>query len=180
MLASCLEKNPDNRPNDDAVIDEMADIFRDTLKDDVAFCHIDAEYSEENADAMNNLALCCVDIGKDIYAKNMYTWVITLDVKGKNTVTLPNNPDLIVLSACQVENGYKASLVTQLYDEVEQRDFTYKKTFKEKLWYLESKLLWNINDTDDYFRHNNNGKNGKRVEQSKRHTKSRTVETVGH
>ena len=119
-------------------------------------------------------------VGKDIYAKNMYTWVITLDVKGKNTVTLPNNPDLIVLSACQVENGYKASLVTQLYDEVEQREFTYKKTFKEKLWYFESKLLWNINDTDDYFRHNNNGKNGKRVEQSKRHTKSRTVETVGH
>lgn len=64
-------------------------------------------------------------------------------------------------------------------DEIENnRPFTFKKNFKEWLWYIDSKLIWNIGDKDDYFRHNNNGKNGKRVEQSKKRTVTRTVESL--
>jgi hypothetical protein len=93
---------------------------------------------------------------------------------------LPNNENIVVLSACEISNGASASMVTQLYDRVEKREFTYKRNFKENLWYLQSKCVWNLGDKDDFIRHNNNGKNGKRVEQSSKHLKTRTVETVGH
>lgn len=117
--------------------------------------------------------------GKDLYAKGMYFYVVTLDVNKGSEVILPTDNALLILSACEV-NSPKASLVTPLMDEVPEREFTFRKNFKEKLWYLQSKLLWNINDKDDYFRHNNNGKNGKRVEQGKKNIKSRTFDTVGH
>ncbi|MGN1442670.1 MAG: glycoside hydrolase family 38 C-terminal domain-containing protein, partial [Acutalibacteraceae bacterium] len=112
--------------------------------------------------------------GKDIeFAKGLYFWVITLD----GTTVLPKDCDVVILAATEVE-GADGSLVTPLMDEIENnRPFTFKKNFKEKLWYLDSKLLWNLNDLDDYFRHNNNGKNGKRVEQSKKRTVTRTVES---
>ena len=106
----------------------------------------------------------------------MYFWVVTLD----GSAVLPKNKDIVVLAATEV-GGEKGSMVSPLYDEIENnRPFTFKKNFKEQLWYIQSKLLWNINDKDDYFRHNNNGKNGKRVEQGKRHYATRTIDTVGH
>lgn len=113
--------------------------------------------------------------GKDIqYAKGLYFWVITLD----GTTVLPKDKNVVILAATEVE-GSDGSLVTPLMDEIENnRPFTFHKNFKEKLWYFESKLLWNINDKDDYFRHNNNGKDGKRVEQSKKRTAARTVESL--
>lgn len=112
------------------------------------------------------------------FAKACYYWVVTLDVKQGSEVTLPF--DLTVLALTEYK-GENASLVTPLMDEIENnREFTFHKSFKEKLWYLQSKLIWNINDKDDYFRHNNNGKNGKRVEQGKKNIKTRTIDTVGH
>ncbi|MFR5875334.1 MAG: glycoside hydrolase family 38 C-terminal domain-containing protein [Eubacterium sp.] len=114
--------------------------------------------------------------GKIQFAKGLYFWVITLD----GSTVLPKDENIVVLAATEV-SGADGSLVTPLYDEIENnRPFTFKKNFKEMLWYLESKLIWNINDKDDYFRHNNNGKNGRRIEQSNKHFKTRTVETVGH
>lgn len=116
------------------------------------------------------------DNGNTLYAKGMYFWVVTFD----GSVQLPNNPDVVILAASKVKNT-NASLVSPMYDEIENnRPFTFKMNFKEKLWYLQSKLLWNIGDKDDYFRHNNNGKDGKRIEQGKRHFKTRTIDTVGH
>lgn len=118
--------------------------------------------------------------GNVLWAKGLYLWVVTIDTKGAKKLTLPYHPDIVILAATGV-SGADGSLVTPLYDEIENnRPFTFKKNFKEKLWYLQSKLLWNINDKDDYFRHNNNGKNGRRIEQSNKHFKTRTVETVGH
>lgn len=115
------------------------------------------------------------DNGNTLFAKGLYFWVVTFD----SSVTLPNHPDIVILSAAEV-NAPNASLVTPMYDEVEERAFTFSKSFKEKLWYLNSKLVWNLNDRDNFITHNNNGKNGKRVEQTKKNLKSRTVETVGH
>lgn len=108
------------------------------------------------------------------WAKGLYYWVVTLD----GTTILPKDKDLVVLAATEVSDDDYA-LVTPLMDEIENnRPFTFKKNFKEKLWYLQSKLLWNINDKDDYFRHNNNGKNGKRVEQSKKRSAVRTIDSL--
>jgi alpha-mannosidase len=114
------------------------------------------------------------------FAKGLYYWVVTLDVHKGSEIILPNDNKIEILAITEV-SGDNASLVTPLYDEIKNnREFTFKKNFKEKLWYIQSKLLWNINDKDDYFRHNNNGKNGKRVEQSGKHFKTRTIDTVGH
>ena len=53
-------------------------------------------------------------------------------------------------------------------------------SLKEKIWYLHSKCVWMLNDKDNFLTHWNNGKNGRRVEQSKKNIKSRTFDTVGH
>lgn len=112
--------------------------------------------------------------GKVAFAKGIYYWVITLD----GSTELPKNKDIVVLAATQVA-GDDYALVTPIMDKIENnRPFTFKKNLKEKLWYLESKLIWNINDKDDYFIHNNNGKNGKRIEQSKKRVATRTVENL--
>lgn len=105
------------------------------------------------------------------WARSLYFWVVTLD----GTTVLPNDSDVVILAATEIsDNG--ASLVTPLMDEVENnRPMTYKKSLKEWIWYLDAKRLSNINDKDDYFRHNNNGINGKRVEQSKKRTQLQEI-----
>ena len=118
--------------------------------------------------------------GDVLFAKGLYYWVVSLDVHQSSEVILPKDKNLVIIAASEVKCA-NASLVTPLYDEVENnRPCTFKKNFKEQCWYLSSKLLWNINDKDDYFRHNNNGKNGKRAEQSGKRAVTRTIETTGH
>ena len=41
-------------------------------------------------------------------------------------------------------------------------------------------MVWNLHDKDNFLSHWNNGENGKRVEQTAKRIKTRTVETVGH
>lgn len=115
------------------------------------------------------------DNGNTLYAKGMYFWVITLD----GTTVLPKDKDIVILSAAQVHSA-NASLVTPLEDRVEKRPFTFEMSLKEKIWYLHSKCVWMLNDKDNFLTHWNNGKNGKRVEQTKKNVKSRTFDTVGH
>ncbi|MBQ7741160.1 MAG: hypothetical protein IJT65_08015 [Eubacterium sp.] len=111
-----------------------------------------------------------------MYAKGMYYWVVILN-KGES---LPDDSEIFVLAATEIPER-KSGLITPLMDKVEnRRKFTFKKSFKEKLWYFNSKLVWNLNDKDDFIRHNNNGKNGIRVEQPKKHYATRTIETTGH
>lgn len=115
------------------------------------------------------------DNGNTLFAKGMYFWVITLD----GTTVLPKDKDIVILSAAQVRSA-DASLVTPLEDRVEKRPFTFEMSLKEKIWYLHSKCVWMLNDKDNFLTHWNNGKNGKRVEQTKKNVKSRTFDTVGH
>lgn len=113
--------------------------------------------------------------GKTRYAKGLYFWVITLD----GDVTLPDNSDIAILAASEVK-GSEAELVTPLEDNVAKRKFDFEMNLKEKLWYLHSKCVWMLGDKDNFLTHWNNGKNGRRVEQTRRNNKSRTLETVGH
>ncbi len=88
--------------------------------------------------------------GNVAFAKGLYYWIVSLDVKQDSEVILPEG--LIVLAASEVKNS-GASLVTRLYDEVENnRELTFKKNFKEQCWYFTSKLRHNMNDKDDYFK----------------------------
>lgn len=115
------------------------------------------------------------DNGNTLFAKGLYFWSVSFD----SSVTLPVNKNIAVLSAVQV-SGNEHQLLTPLYDEVAKRPFTFKMSFIEKLKYLNCKCVWMLNDKDNFLRHWNNGKNGKRVEQTKKNLKTRTVETVGH
>lgn len=115
------------------------------------------------------------DNGNTRFAKGLYFWVVQFD----GSVTLPDNSNLVILSASEVQSP-NASLATPLYDEVEKREFSYTMNFKEKLWYIHSKCVWMLNDKDNFLTHWNNGRNGKRVEQTGKRARTRTVETVGH
>ncbi len=119
----------------------------------------------------------CLDHkGNTKFAKGLYYWVKILD----RPTELPVDSDIVILAATELD-GRDFELVTPLFDRIENnRPFTFKKSFEEKLWYFNSKLVWNLNDKDDFIRHNNNGKNGKRIEQPTRHYATRTIETTGH
>ena len=98
----------------------------------------------------------------------MCFWVVDLDTNGASSITLPDDDDIVVIAISEITDSPDAKLVTQMYDKVQKRPFTYKKTLKEQIWYLHSKCVWMINDKDNFLIHNNNGKNGKRIEQTKK------------
>lgn len=102
------------------------------------------------------------DEGYTQFAKGMYFWTIMLD----GTTQLPKDKDIVILSATATTQP-TCQLLTQLEDSVEQRPFTYKMNLKEKLWYIQGKMIWHMGDKDNYFSHRKNGKNGKRIEQTK-------------
>lgn len=109
--------------------------------------------------------------GEDVIAKSFCLFLITVDVRGAECVTLPCDSNIVIVSASEVK-GIRASLVTPTYDAVENnRPFTFTLNAKEKIKYLWNKCVWNLGDKDDFWRHNNNGKNGKRLEtkHGKRH-----------
>ncbi len=115
---------------------------------------------------------CLDENGNTQYAKGLYFWIKVID----KTTTLPENSDIVILAVTEIEKT-KSRLVTPLIDEIENnREFTFKKNFKEKLWYFNSKLVWNINDKDNFITHNNNGKNGKRIEQTGNRFQTKKIE----
>ncbi len=106
------------------------------------------------------------------FAKSLYYWVVLLD----EGATVPENDDICILAATVIDKRDYA-LLSPLTDEIENnRPFTFKKNLKEWLWYLSSKLVWQLNDKDDFIRHNNNGKNGRRIEQPKRNFSTKTIQ----
>ena len=107
--------------------------------------------------------------GEIQFAKNLYFWIEF--VNGSDEV--PKSENIVILAATEIDSE-RAELITPLMDKVEPSKFDYKKSFKEWLWYISSKCVWNLNDKDDFLRHNNNGRNGKRVEQSKKNFSTKT------
>ncbi len=97
------------------------------------------------------------EAGKDIYAKGLYFYILTLDVKGKKTVMLPVDEQTVVLSASEVINPH-GTLATPVYDEVEKRPFTYSMNFGEKMSYIWGRMIWNMRDLEGYFKCINKGK----------------------
>ncbi len=115
------------------------------------------------------------DNGNTRFAKGLYFWIVSFNGETK----LPDNKNIVILSAALTDLN-KSELVTPLEDSVPKRDLTFYKNLKETIWYYSSKCVWMLNDKDNFISHNNNGKNGKRIEQTKKNLKSRTIETTGH
>ncbi len=97
----------------------------------------------------------------DDYAHQLFFFVYELDTKGAEKVTLPKDKDLFILSATQTGSKTQCRCVTELYDRVKEREFTFRiKSFKEKLNYAYRKVtsyVWKIDDVGRilyvYFRH---------------------------
>ncbi|MGN0458978.1 MAG: glycoside hydrolase family 38 C-terminal domain-containing protein [Eubacterium sp.] len=120
------------------------------------------------------------DKGNIVWAKGLYFWVVSIDTDSADEITLPSNPDCLALaiSLCDFE---ETKLATPTIDEIENnRPLTFHKNFKESVWYILSKCVWNLHDRDNFLTHWNNGKNGRRVEQTGKRAANRTVESVGH
>lgn len=104
-------------------------------------------------------------LGKDgniKFAESLYFWIVELD----KTTVLPKNKNIVILAATEIENSNSQTL-TELFDKIENnRPFTFKMTSKEKIRYLLSKCVFNLNDKNNFLSHYNNGRNGKRVEQT--------------
>lgn len=96
--------------------------------------------------------------GKDLIAKGLYYYILTLDVKGKKTVMLPVDQSIVIIAASEVENPV-GDLVTPTYDAVEKRQFDYYMSFRDRMKYYWGKCLWMLFCPDNFISDNNRGKN---------------------
>ena len=87
----------------------------------------------------------------------MYFFLVEFELSGENEITLPNDSDIVILSASEVNAPY-GKLVSPTYDEVEKRPFTFKLNLKEKIQYAYNKCVWQLHDKDNFIKDNNKGK----------------------
>lgn len=70
---------------------------------------------------------------EDVAAKQLCFFMYELNVGDADLITLPDDPDLLILAASQSRDGSFIRLETELYDRVKERKFDYKMSVKEKL-----------------------------------------------
>ncbi len=100
----------------------------------------------------------CHNNGSDAVAKGMCFYVVELPVKGKKSVTLPNDSDIVIISACEYSGAY-GRLVTPVFDEVDpNREQPFRFTFGEYLRYERYKCVWHLNDKDGFIKDRNRGR----------------------
>ena len=99
----------------------------------------------------------CHKNGEVQFAKQMYFFLVEFELGGENEITLPNDSDIVILSASEVNAPY-GKLVSPTYDEVEKRPFTFKLNLKEKIQYAYNKCVWQLHDKDNFIKDNNKGK----------------------
>jgi len=99
----------------------------------------------------------CHKDGEVQFAKQMYFFLVEFELGGENEITLPNDSDIVILSASEVNAPY-GKLVSPTYDEVEKRPFTFKLNLKEKIQYAYNKCVWQLHDKDNFIKDNNKGK----------------------
>ena len=90
------------------------------------------------------------DKGDEI-ASQLFFWIVTVDVDGKGSVTLPYDRDIIILAATADAEAEACTLATSLYDKIENRFFDYKMSAKDRLIYDYEKTYIRINDKRDFF-----------------------------
>lgn len=96
--------------------------------------------------------------GKDAIAKGTYFYVTEINVKGKKTVTLPDNENIVVIAATEY-CGAAGGLVTPVFDEVSKyREQTFRFTLGEYIRYQRYKNVWHLNDKDNFLKDRNRGR----------------------
>lgn len=95
----------------------------------------------------------CHKNGKDEIAKIMYFFNITFDVTNKKEITLPEDEDIVIISAVAT-NSETAEIKTPLLEEVTERKFNFKMTIKEKRNYRRERRYKNMGDKKFYERKN--------------------------
>lgn len=95
--------------------------------------------------------------GTDAIAKELYFYILILNVQGGDTVVLPRDEETLVLAATEL-NTVAVPCATPLYDRVEDRSFDYTMRLGDKLRYLRMKLPWYMGDKGRYFSCYNRGR----------------------
>jgi alpha-mannosidase len=87
----------------------------------------------------------CHKDGEDVFAKLVYFFAIAFDVKGKNELVLPEDSDILILSAVASDSEL-VEIKTPLLEEVPKRKFTFKMTDEEKQNYKFERRKSSMND----------------------------------
>ena len=93
----------------------------------------------------------CHKDGEDVFAKLVYFFAITFDVTGKKELILPDDSDILVLSAV-ASNSELTEIKTPLLEEVPKRKFTFKMTEEEKQNYKFERQKKNLHDKENFNR----------------------------
>lgn len=96
--------------------------------------------------------------GRDNIVKGLCFYIVELDVKGKDSVILPVDQDVVVIAATEVKNK-GGKIVSKTFDEVdEDRVQTFYMTFGEFIRYCWYKCVWNLNDKGEFITAINRGR----------------------
>ncbi len=95
----------------------------------------------------------CHKDGKDEIAKLMYFFSVAFDTAGKKELVLPDDSDIVIISAAAT-NCENAEIKTPLLEEVPERKFSFKMTRKEKHNYRVERRYKNMGDKKFYERKN--------------------------
>lgn len=95
--------------------------------------------------------------GKDNIAKGIYFYITEIDVKGKKLVTLPNDKDIVAISATEVV-GKAQPLITPVFDSLKERVQTFSLNFSELIRYAWYRCIWNLGDKDNFISDKNRGR----------------------
>ena len=77
----------------------------------------------------------------DIAAAQLYFFMYEINLGDADTITLPNDSDLLILAASQSRDGSFIKLQSELYDRADGRKFDYKMSAREKAAYLHNKRI---------------------------------------
>ncbi len=91
----------------------------------------------------------------DDYAHQLFFFKYEIETNGAKSIRLPRDKNLFILAATQVRTECECKCITQLYDTVEPREFSFRlKTLKSKLNHIYRKAIayaWRIDDIGRIF-----------------------------
>ena len=93
----------------------------------------------------------CHKDGEDVIAKLLYFFAVTFDVTDKKELILPDDSDILILSAVASDSAL-AEIKTPLLEEVPKRKFTFRMTEEEKQNYKFERRKSSMNDKAFYER----------------------------
>ena len=94
----------------------------------------------------------------DAQCEQLFFWHVEVDIDEENTLNFPVDKEILVLSVVADTETEACELGCDLYDKIENRQFTYKENIKEKLTYLNCKNSYLLNDKGGAIKHRNKGR----------------------